>query len=59
MSMLVSTIERPLTYDDLDSFPNDGKRREIIGGTLYVSPAPARPHQKVLGRFFALFRDEI
>ena len=59
MTMLVATIERPLTYKELEEFPDDGKRREVIGGTLYVSPAPTRPHQKVLGRFFAHFRDEI
>jgi len=59
MSMRIATIERPLTYQDLEDFPDDGKRREVIGGTLYVSPAPARPHQTVLGRFFAQFREEI
>ncbi len=59
MAMLIASIGGPITYEDLDDFPNDGKRREVIGGVLYVSPAPARPHQKVLGRFFALFRGEI
>jgi Uma2 family endonuclease len=36
-----------LTAKDLDQFPNDGKRREIIGGELYVSPAPAEDHQNL------------
>jgi Uma2 family endonuclease len=36
-----------LTADELDQFPDDGKRREIIAGVLYVSPAPARPHQEL------------
>ncbi len=57
--MLIGTYERSLTYQDLDEFPDDGKRRDVIGGTLYESPAPARPHQKVLGRFFRTFTDEI
>lgn len=59
MTNPTATIERPLTYEDLEAFPDDGMRREVIGGMLYVSPAPARPHQKVLGRFFRLFSDEI
>jgi len=34
-----------LTAEELDQFPDDGKRREIIGGELHVSPAPAEIHQ--------------
>jgi hypothetical protein len=33
-----------LTADELDQFPNDGKRREIIGGVLFVAAAPSEPH---------------
>ncbi len=36
-----------LTADDLDGFPDDGKRREIIEGVLYVAAAPSRFHQEV------------
>lgn len=42
-------IHRPLTYDDLLSMPDDGKRREIIGGELLVNPAPRRDHQEIVG----------
>ena len=38
------------TVDDLDNFPHDGKRREIIEGELYVSPSPSRHHQRILRR---------
>jgi Uma2 family endonuclease len=38
-----------LTADELDQFPNDGKRREVIGGELHVSPAPTRTHQELVG----------
>ena len=38
---------RPLTYDDLKVMPEDGLRREIIGGEMIVNPAPRREHQEV------------
>jgi Uma2 family endonuclease len=34
-----------LTYDDLAFFPDDGLRRELIGGHLIVTPAPRTSHQ--------------
>ncbi|MDQ3640150.1 MAG: Uma2 family endonuclease [Actinomycetota bacterium] len=42
----------PLTYEDLQSFPDDGRRYEIIDGTLIVTPAPAGPHQVVVGALY-------
>lgn len=36
------------THDDLLQLPDDGKRREIIDGELYVTPSPVNYHQKVL-----------
>ncbi len=44
------------TYADLENFPDDGKRREIIGGELYVTPSPATPHQVVVGNLYFLIR---
>ncbi len=37
--------ERPYTADDLASLPDDGKRYEVIGGELIMSPSPSRRHQ--------------
>jgi Uma2 family endonuclease len=36
-----------LTYDDFLLFPDDGKRHELIDGEHYVTPSPARKHQKI------------
>ena len=37
-----------LTYDDLQNFPDDNLRREIIDGELFVTPSPIRRHQRVV-----------
>lgn len=36
------------THADLLLMPDDGKRREIIDGELYVTPSPVNYHQKIL-----------
>ena len=44
--------KRPVkfTYSDLEHFPDDGKRREIIHGELVVTPAPSPQHQRLVKR---------
>ena len=39
--------ELKLTYEDYLCFPDDGKRREIMDGELYVTAAPNLKHQAV------------
>ena len=39
-----------LTYDDLLSFPEDGRRHELIDGEHYVTPSPTVRHQRVARR---------
>jgi Uma2 family endonuclease len=41
------------TYDEFARLPDDGNRYEVIGGELYVSPAPAPIHQKAAMRIGA------
>ena len=36
-----------LVYEDLEKFPEDNRRREILGGDLYVTPSPTPRHQSV------------
>ncbi len=36
------------THADLLTMPDDGKRREILDGDLYVTPSPLNYHQKIL-----------
>ena len=44
-----------LTWADLQRFPEDGKRREIIDGVLHVTPSGFIPHQRAVGRIFRAF----
>lgn len=48
-----------LTYEDLASFPDDGLRRELLGGELVVTPAPRLRHQDVSGRLFVALSNHI
>jgi Uma2 family endonuclease len=38
------------TISDLDRFPDDGSRYQLLAGVLLVTPAPGAPHQVALGR---------
>ncbi|WP_103348801.1 Uma2 family endonuclease [Amycolatopsis sp. CA-128772] len=40
----------PLTVQDLERMPDDGRRCELIDGVLIVSPAPGGRHQKIAYR---------
>jgi len=46
-----------LTYADLLKTPEDGRRYELIDGSLLVSPTPSLRHQYVAGRLFRLLSD--
>lgn len=46
---MAANVDRLLTIDDLDAFPDDdGNRYELIEGELFVSRSPGLPHQFVL-----------
>ncbi|MGW5717427.1 Uma2 family endonuclease [Amycolatopsis sp. NPDC003865] len=44
----------PLTVQDLEGMPDDGRRRELIDGVLIVSPAPGLRHQKIAYRLYGV-----
>lgn len=44
-------------YEDLDKFPNDDLRREILDGELNVTPSPVRRHQRIVAEIFRLLSD--
>ncbi|MBC8186320.1 Uma2 family endonuclease [candidate division KSB1 bacterium] len=49
-----------LTYDDYVTFPDqDGIRKEIIEGELYMTPAPATKHQLIVLRLAKILDDYV
>lgn len=51
--------EMALTYADLAAFPDDGLRRELLGGELLVSPSPNVAHQRVAFRIARVLADHV
>jgi Uma2 family endonuclease len=45
---VVTQPQTGLTYEDLQAFPDDNLRREIIDGELIVTAAPVPHHQRVV-----------
>lgn len=51
--------QEQLTYADYLSFPDDGLRRELIGGELFVTPAPNVRHQRIALRIARALADHV
>jgi Uma2 family endonuclease len=46
--MASETLTKLVTYDDYRHLPDDGKQYQVIGGNLYMAPAPTTTHQRIL-----------
>ncbi len=44
---MTTIVSNAFTVDDLEAMPDDGKRYELIGGAIVMTPAPEPVHQRV------------
>lgn len=54
--MSVLPRDHTWTVADLELLPDDGLRYELVDGTLLVSSAPSKQHQRVVGNLHLLLR---
>ena len=47
------------TVDDLERFPNDGNRYELLDGVLLVTPAPGAIHELVASRLISMLANAV
>ncbi|MBI3401725.1 MAG: Uma2 family endonuclease [Acidobacteria bacterium] len=52
----VQAAQRKVTYTDLESWPDDGRRYELYDGGVYVCPAPMPRHQIATQELFSHLR---
>jgi Uma2 family endonuclease len=45
--MVMAAALRQFTVEDIDTFPDDGNRYEVLNGVLLVTPGPGLPHQTI------------
>lgn len=50
-------ISTKVTGEEFLSWPEDGKRYELIEGEVYVTPSPAPLHQKIITTLAYYFKD--
>lgn len=55
--MTLTSTSNALTIADLEATPDDGRRYELIGGAIVMTPAPEVPHQRVSRRLQRLIED--
>jgi len=53
------TSRSVLTYADFVQLPDDGRRYELHEGELSVTPAPGRPHQRILGNLHLILAPHV
>jgi Uma2 family endonuclease len=56
VTLQTTRLYGPFRYEDLEDAPDDGYRREIIDGSLIVTPAPNLGHQLALANLYSILR---
>lgn len=54
---LTTLADGGFTLADLEAMPDDGRRYELIGGAIVVTPSPLLPHQRISARLERLLQD--
>jgi Uma2 family endonuclease len=57
--MEVMALANSLTLADLEAMPDDGRRYELIGGAIVMTPAAGPAHQRISRRLLALLEAAI
>jgi Uma2 family endonuclease len=57
--MVSVALANSLTFADLEAMPDDGRRYELIGGAIVMTPAPGPKHQLVSARLLRLLDDAL
>ncbi|MEZ4457858.1 MAG: Uma2 family endonuclease [Gemmatimonadales bacterium] len=52
--MVMPVPLRRFTTDEVDAFPADGNRYELLDGVVFVTPAPGMLHQRVASRLMTM-----
>jgi Uma2 family endonuclease len=55
--MALVRVAQRVTYTDLQSWPDDGRRHELYDGEVWVIPSPLLMHQDAAQTLFVLLRD--
>ena len=54
-----ATLPIRITYEDFQTFPDDGRRYELIDGEVFVFASPTLLHQMLLLELATLFRNAV
>lgn len=57
--MVMPVTLRRFTVEEVDQFPDDGNRYELLDGVLFVTPGPGLPHQVIAARLLVAFMNVI